>query len=285
MREEKDLCVFGVLCFHVTPCHTPLVCRSICVSATGKCDWNHSFGLCVRELATWVSVHISLHCTIINVCNGHRLPGRAAWKESWEPFSSSSVVWLCYCVYARGVCTCVHVCFFTFLLLSILSQPFTHMHTNALSSSSCLFPCSVCSIIQCLITPSLSSSPDTGAVSGCRCVAGVQAAGSSHPQVDGVALQPLQGGVGLAHPAAGHLHRHPDSLLSRIPPQRSRGFSSKDRIIKVHLGFCLKVMFTLKMTLALNDKDQRMCKCSRSRLQTPPNSFTRLACVAAVAVQ
>lgn len=122
--------------------------------------------------------------------------------------------------------------------LSILSQPFTHVHTDALSS--CLFPCPVCSVIQRLITPSLCSSPDTGAVSGCRCVAGVQAAGSSHPQVDGVALQPLQGGVGLAHPAAGHLHRHPDSLLSRIPPQRSRGFS----IIKVHFSFCLKVVFT-----------------------------------------
>lgn len=155
MREEKDLCVFGVLCFHVTPCHTPLVCRSICVSATGKCDWNHSFGLCVRELATWVSVHISLHCTIINMCNGHRLPGRAAWKESWEQFSSSSVVWLCYCVYARGVCTCVHVNFFTFLLLSILSQPFTHMHLLPLVSSHvlCVQLFSVWSAPLCLPLP------------------------------------------------------------------------------------------------------------------------------------
>lgn len=131
------------------------------------------------------------------------------------------------------MCTCVCTsCLFllSFVLFLYFPSSFptfsalhTHTHTDALSSSFCLLPCSVCSIIQCLITPSMSSSPDTGAVSGCRCVAGVQAAGSSHPQVDGVALQPLQGGVGLAHPAAGHLHRHPDSLLSRVPPQRSRG--------------------------------------------------------------
>ena len=70
-----------------------------------------------------------------------------------------------------------------------------------------------------------------GAVSRCRCVARVQAPRSSHPQVDGVALQPVQGGVGLAHPSAGHLHCHPDALLSRFPPQRPGGGSYRDRII------------------------------------------------------
>lgn len=65
----------------------------------------------------------------------------------------------------------------------------------------------------------LSSHLYQGAVARCRCAARVQAAGSSHPQVDGVALQPLQGGVGLAHFTTGHLHRHPDTLLCRIPPQ------------------------------------------------------------------
>lgn len=77
----------------------------------------------------------------------------------------------------------------------------------------CLFPC---------LYP--------GAVSGCRCVARVQAPGTAHPQVDSVALQPLQGGVGLAHPAAGHLHRHPDTLLSCFPPQWPGGVSSGNRI-------------------------------------------------------
>lgn len=208
-------------------------------------------------------------------CLGGR-PGKSHESSSHHLLWFGSVT-----VYMLGVC--VHVCtyFYFFTLFPYLLSP-----SHTCTQMPFLLPL-VSSHVLCvqLFTPSLSSSPDTGAVSGCRCVAGVQAAGSSHPQVDSVALQPLQGGVGLAHPAAGHLHRHPDSLLSRIPPQRSRGFSSKDRIIKVHLGFCLKVMFTLKMTLALNDKDQRMCKCSGSRLQTPPNSFTRLACVAAVAVQ
>lgn len=61
-------------------------------------------------------------------------------KESSEQFSSSSMGWLCYCDYMLEVC--VHVCarrvfssfhlfyFFTFPLLSLLSQPFTHTRTQ-----------------------------------------------------------------------------------------------------------------------------------------------------------
>ncbi len=82
------------------------------------------------------------------------------------------------------------------------------------------------------ITP-LPPSLCAGAVSGCRCVARVQAPGSTYPQVDGVALQPLQGGVGLAYPAAGHLHCHPDTLLSSVPPQRPGGVSSWNRILNL----------------------------------------------------
>ncbi|TNN24852.1 hypothetical protein EYF80_065022 [Liparis tanakae] len=46
-------------------------------------------------------------------------------------------------------------------------------------------------------------------------------------------LQPLQGGVGLGHPAAGHLHRHLHAVLGRLPPQRGGGGAEED--LRLHL--------------------------------------------------
>ena len=97
-----------------------------------------------------------------------------------------------------------------------------HLHPSSLlflCPMYCLHSCLCLLFIHCLIVSLSPPSLYPGTVTGCRCVARVQAPSSSHPQVDSVALQPLQGRVGLAHPAAGHLHRHPDALLSRIPPQ------------------------------------------------------------------
>lgn len=133
---------------------------------------------------------------------------------STAPHVIEADVYFMELLYALMLCAHVKVCILHVCQLifhhttACLCSSFLHIFsTPSINPSSCL--------ITCLPLP---LSLYLGAVSGCRCAARVQAPGSSHPQVDGVALQPLQGGVGLAHPAAGHLHRHPDTLLSGIPP-------------------------------------------------------------------
>lgn len=60
-----------------------------------------------------------------------------------------------------------------------------------------------------------------GAVAGRRHTARVQTAVTQDSQMDDTALQPVQGGLGLDHPAFGHLHGHIYTVFRRVPFERT----------------------------------------------------------------
>jgi len=61
----------------------------------------------------------------------------------------------------------------------------------------------------------------TGVIAGRGYTARVQAPVSQNPQVDDTALQSVQGGVGLDHPVAGHLHGHIHAVFRGVLAERT----------------------------------------------------------------
>lgn len=59
----------------------------------------------------------------------------------------------------------------------------------------------------------------SGSLPRSRRPARIQAADAAHQQVYNIALQSLQGRLGLAYPAAGHIHGYIHPLLGSLPPQ------------------------------------------------------------------
>lgn len=67
----------------------------------------------------------------------------------------------------------------------------------------------------------LSTFSCTGVVIGRRYPSRVQTSVTQDSQMDHIALQSVQGGVGLDHPIAGHIHRHIYAVFRSFPIERT----------------------------------------------------------------
>lgn len=63
----------------------------------------------------------------------------------------------------------------------------------------------------------------SGSLLRSRRPARIQTADAAHQQVYNIALQSLQGRLGLAYPAVGHIHCYIHPLLGSLSPQRQGG--------------------------------------------------------------